>query len=64
MAKSSYIMRTTSGGEVAYSLKTMLEITRKYLEQCASNTSIITEKDCLNEIDDFVSRFKLVDNKD
>ena len=61
MNKSRYTMMTTSGEEVYYSQKEMLDIVRQYLTKKYPNRDI-TESDCLDEVDDFVSRFKLVDN--
>lgn len=59
MIKNFYTIKTTSGEEREYSHADMLGICRQYLEQRGLDADL---RACENEIDDFVSRFKLIDN--
>ena len=63
MAKGIYKMKTTSGKEVTYTYPEMMDIVKQHLKNKYPDT-YITEQDCLAEVDRFVARFKLIDNKE
>ena len=63
MNKGIYKMKTTSGNEVTYTYPEMMEIVKQYLTKKYPET-YITEQECMSELDNFASRFKLIDNKE